>query len=138
MTIELANNTWLTLVSDANTPANLTQYAGIRLLLAPADVARFPPPGVPDVLTVLGVNVPGYWRPAANGGYEWVMSAAVSPIAAALNRVPGADGWAAPSARATYSSMGSTLLQHFSLTETESGLTQLYQAAVTNNRTAHP
>lgn len=136
MPIDLGNPTWVTLVSDSGTPAELAQYAGIRLLW-PEGMA-LPPLAVPNTLIILGVQVPGFAR-EGSPGLEWVMTPAGDPVVQALNTIPGSDGWANPAAKDVYQNLGGALLaKGFTLTEARVGLTQLYTAAVSNFVTAHP
>lgn len=136
MAIEFGASDIVTLTADASTPAELTGYAGIRLIW-PAN-RQLPPIGRPDVLVVQGVQVPGYLS-SSGGELKWVMTAAIDPIIQALNAIPGADGWASPAAKALYQNVGGSLLAHeYSLVEARDGLTQLYNAAVENYVAAHP
>ncbi len=142
MSINLTNDTWLTLVADAGTPEGLVGYAGVRLLLDADDLPKFPAPGVvDDLVTPLG-TVPGYWRPAVlpgNSGYEWVMSAGQDPVQQALDAIPGPDGWQSPTARTAAGEVGGKMLaQGYSLGEAQFELTKMYGAAVENFVTAHP
>lgn len=136
MAIDIGPVTWVTFVSDVGTPANMTQYAGIRLLWPQA--TPLPQLGKRDVLVVLGLSIPGYSRVGSNG-IEWVMQAALDPIVVALDSIPGTDGWASASSRTTFSNLGTSLLaQGIGLADAKLALTQLYQASVANFIAAHP
>jgi hypothetical protein len=136
MAIDLGNPTWITLVADSGTPPELAQYAGIRILWP--EGRPLPPMARPDTLIVLGVQLPGYAR-EGSGGIEWVMTPAGDPVTQALDAIPAPDPWAAPTAKAVYQNIGSALLaKGFTLSEARVGLTQLYQAAVSNHVANHP
>lgn len=136
MAVNLGNPTWLTLVTDSSTPAGLAQYAG-RIIGIPAGVTL---PTTYDTITVSGVTVPGYARPAPGGnGMEWVMQPATDPNIAALNAIPGPGGWTDTAARDTYANIGRALLGvGVSGADVRGGLKQLYDAAVANYVAAHP
>ena len=136
MTIDLGAGEVITLVSDSGTPAELTQYAGIRIVW-PAG-RDLPPLAQYEDLVVVGVHVGGYLRDN-NGNLQWVMQGAQDPIVAALDAIPGADGWASGPAKDLYANIGGQLMgRGITLQEARTALTQLYQAAVTNYVAAHP
>lgn len=127
MPINLGNPTWITLVADAATPANLVQYAGMRLPI-PAGTA-LPANGVRDTIVVSGVTVPGYLREDGQGGREWLMTTATDPTVAALDAIPGAAGWTSSTARNTFAQNGQALKGlGVPLHSIATGFTQLYTA----------
>lgn len=137
MTIQFPNTKILTLVSDASTPPNLVQFAGIRIIWP--DGITQPTIGVPNTLVIQGQELPGYLRTAGDGSYEWVLTGGIDPIVQALNGIPGADGWASPSARDIYANIGGQLLgKGVTLNDVRTALTQLYNGAVSNYVAAHP
>ena len=137
MTINLGTVDMVTFVIDTNTPDALKQYAGVRLLVGPG--LTIPPPGTFDTLVISGVSVPGFLRETGTGTYEWVMQPALDPIVAALNAIPGTDGWVSNAARELYRNIGGAMLSRgLTLTETGTALKQLYQGAVSNYVAAHP
>jgi hypothetical protein len=136
-TIDLGNVPLVSFVADANTPANLLQYAGVFKLLIGPDV-QLPAMGEFHTLVISGVSVPGYLRQGVNG-LEWLMQPAPDPAAQALDAVPGADGWKSAAARNKYREIGAQLLARgVTLSEAQYVLSQLYQAATTNFVAAHP
>jgi hypothetical protein len=136
MTINLGSVPMVTFVIDADTPDALKQYAGIRLLIGPG--LATPPMGTRDTLIISGVSVPGYLRQGTQT-LEWVMQGAVDPVVAALDAIPGVDGWQAPAAKALYANIGQAMLERgITLAETKYVLTQAYTGAVANYVAAHP
>lgn len=123
-------------VSDLNTPEHLQQFSNWRLILGPGVTP--PAPGSFDTLKINGVTVPGFLR-EGTGEWEWVMQAAIDPVVAALEAIPGPDGWQSASARAVYQSVGGQMLAAgVELTAARTILTSCYNGAVENFVTAHP
>lgn len=141
MTINFGPGQIVTLVADDGTPPELTGLHGIRLVW-PVGLP-LPAPAARDTIVAVVANqtytMPGYLRTGGDGGYEWVLQPPVDPVVAALNSIPGADGWQSEQAKGAYATLGQTLLDRgLSLTEAKNALTAVYQAAVTNYVTAHP
>jgi hypothetical protein len=134
--IEFGPGDLVTLVADSGTPAELTQYAGIRLVW-PKDRA-LPPLSQYEDLVILGIHAAGYLR-NNNGNLQWVIQGLQDPIVAALEAIPGADGWQSDVAKGMYANIGSQLMgRGITLIEAKTALTQLYQSAVANYVAAHP
>lgn len=132
MSVNLGNPTWVTLVADTNTPAELQQYNGWKVGV-PGGVTL---PTTLDSIVVSGVTVWGYAR---NGGTEWVMQPQQNPVAAAILAIPGPAGWLNAQARDVYLNQGMYLLQNGTPGDlVASGLTQFYQAAIAEHMTEHP
>lgn len=124
---------WFTLVSDADTPALLTQYAG-RIVGIPEGKTL---PDV-DTLIIQGASVPGFRRNGPSG-LEWMMRGPQDPDAQFVNTIPGPGGWTRPESKATYMQTGKAL-REFGVPSPQlrTGLKQLYDAAVSNHVAANP
>lgn len=137
MAINLGTVPMVTFVIDMNTPEQLKQYAGVRLLIGPG--LAVPSVGTFDTLVINGVNVPGFLREGSGGNFEWVMQPGADPIMQALNSIPAGDGWKSEAAKALYQNIGAALLaKGISLGEALQVLKQAYQGAVSNFVAAHP
>jgi hypothetical protein len=129
MPINLGDQEWIVLVADADTPANLTQFAG-RIVGVPVGV-QLPPMGTLDSITIGGNTVNGYLRPSAGGYTEWVMAAPVSPTVVAVNAIPSTGSWTDLSARQVYYTIGQQLLGlGVSGVDLRNGLKALYDSAI--------
>lgn len=139
MSINLADSTLVTLVADAETPANRVSFAGIRIPIPMS--TPLPANGVQDQIrvTVGGtlLTIDGYFRDGSSGK-EWMMVPAIDPNIAALNVIPGVQGWTSGPARTVYANIGTSLLG-LGITQTtvRTGLAQLYSAAVQNYVAEH-
>lgn len=129
MPINLGYPQWFNIVADADTPANLVQYAG-RIVGVPEGVP-LPPDGTIDTITVSGITLWGYLRTSAGGFKEWVMAAPVNPNVTAINAIPARGQWTDLNARSTYYNIGQALLGFgVSGADLRNGLKALYDAAV--------
>lgn len=106
-TINLGNLTFVTLRSDLQTPAQFTQFEGLRLSIPEA--VTLPALGEYSTMTASGVTVFGFTRTGAGGDLEWLMTPQVDPALAKVNDIPGVGGWSDPTAKAGYLSQGKAL-----------------------------
>lgn len=105
-TWNLGNPTWMLVVADEGTPPELSVYHG--RYIAVADASAMPPLGVRGNVLVSGVTAPGFLR-NVNGQYEWVLTAALDPLEALIDGLPGPGGWSDADARAVWLQIGSFL-----------------------------
>jgi hypothetical protein len=126
--------TWITLVSDAETPEAALPYAGRVVGVRPEDATALGSgPGSPGWL----YGVRGYLRTAAAGGtLEWLMTAAVdSATRTWLANLPGGLGWVDATARSRYATLFRTLLDAgITNTDVRAALAVAYTNAVANER----
>jgi hypothetical protein len=125
----------ITFIADANSPADVMQWAGKTYLIDPATMTALGS-GPSDPGKLLGVR--GYRTTAPDGSAQWLMTSPVPPaVLAAFNAMPGANGWLDETARATYRQVGLTLLEQYGMPAPDvlSALQHLYDAAVANYTT---
>lgn len=129
MAINLGDPEWIITVADADTPANLTAYAG-RYVGVPQGV-QLPVDGRIDSITVSGLTLWGYLRVNQNGIREWVIAGQPNPNVVAINAIPVHGSWTDTGARQVYYNIGQSLLG-FGVTgpDLRAGLKALYDAAV--------
>lgn len=131
MTVNLGNPIWLTLVADGSTPADQVQFNGWRVGI-PASTQL---PTSIDSILISGVKLWGYAR-QGQAGPEWVMQPAVDPNIAAVNVIPGPDGWHDTAARQVFYDIGLALLKlGVPGADLRAGLLALYNAAAAERLT---
>lgn len=106
--VNLGNLTFLTLVSDVNTPPSVTGYSGLRLTI-PGSVT-LPPLGEFSDLSASGVTVYGYIRLTSDGtSFEWLMTPTPDPNLAKVDALVS-GGWTSQTSRQGYLSQANYLL----------------------------
>jgi hypothetical protein len=134
MPLNLGQQEFITLVADADTPANLVAWANVRIGIPVDRQDELPPLGTIDSITVENVGtVWGYLRRDTVGNLQFVMAAPVNPNVTAINAIPSAGAWTDLAARSVYYTIGQALLGFgVSGPDLRTGLQQLYAAAVAN------
>jgi hypothetical protein len=107
MPIDLGTVRYAVLVADADTPANLTKWAGTPVPI-PDGIEL---PTTLDSITFNGMTFWGYARHNdASGNTEWVLAPQQNANVHALDLLPGADGWLVEQSRTTIRQIGKSLL----------------------------
>lgn len=99
---------WVSLVADADTPAESAPLAGRVVGLRPADTAGMGS-GPDNPGELFGVR--GYPRAGGPTGTEYVMVPKIpAAIVAAFTTIPGPQGWIVPASRTTFANIGRALI----------------------------
>lgn len=123
---------------DPSTPQELYAFRDHSVGLTPAQVAALPPgPGI-DSITYQGNVIPGFQRPGAGGGIEWVMTPPLDPQGPMLAALPGQLGWVDPAAEAVWRAQDAAL-RKFGVPPAaiRNRFPLMYDAAVSNYKAQH-
>jgi hypothetical protein len=138
VTSPIASFVGVVFTADVDTPAESLPYAGQTFLIPPEYLTAIGSgPSNPGVL----IGIRGYHVAAGPTGHQWLMTAPIgNAVRDAILAIPGAHSWTVPAAAATYRNMALVLIRDFGVPAPSAvtALTNLYNAAVTNDHTAAP
>lgn len=138
MTSPISSFVGVVFTADADTPAESLPYAGQTFLIAPEYLTALGSgPGNPGVL----IGIRGYHIAAGPTGHTWLMIGPVNnAVRDALLGIPGAHSWTVQASFVTFRNTALVLIRDFGVPAPTAvtALTNLYNAAVTNDHTAAP
>lgn len=125
---------WVTLIGDADTPAQFQSYIGKVIGVPPGT----PLPTFPSEYRLAGA-LPGYARPSlvSPTPMEWIITAAVDSLLLALNTIPGPQGFTRAQSKTDYVALAVDM-RRSGLTRSAilAGLTTAYRSAVADYQAA--
>jgi hypothetical protein len=128
---DLDDYVWVTLIGDADTPAQLQKWIGKAVGFAPDDPA-LPLPTEPSDYRLAG-HLPGYARPAlvSPTPWEWIITAAADALLLAVRKIPGPNGFTSVQSKQAYEQLA-VQMRGAGLTASaiKSGLATAYAAGV--------